>query len=96
MKRKDAGGIINAMSAFAWEASPRMLKGLSSASLDRSRELGPHNIRANAIPTALEHQHPGNDRMASDLSRFITGQETPRKRGDVHGLRALSNAQSRP
>ena len=58
-----------------------MLKGLSSASLDRSRaSWGPHNIRANAvspgaIPTALEHQHPGNDRVAFDLSRFITGQE---------------------
>ncbi len=87
MKRKGGGGIVNLMSVIlsgGWsEKVPYAMSKGALLGLTRSlaRELGPHNIRVNAvspgaIPTALEHKHYGNDRAAFD-HRTIKMQSLP-------------------
>ncbi len=87
MKQKGAGAIVNVMSVIlsgGWsEKVPYAMSKGALLGLTRSlaRELGPHNIRVNAvspgaIPTALEHKHYGNDRAAFD-QRMITMQSLP-------------------
>ena len=87
MKRKGGGGIVNVMSVIlsgGWsEKVPYAMSKGALLGLTRSlaRELGPHNIRVNAvspgaISTALEHKHYGNDRAAFD-HRMIKMQSLP-------------------
>jgi NAD(P)-dependent dehydrogenase (short-subunit alcohol dehydrogenase family) len=77
MKRKGAGAIVNVMSVILSGGWPdkvpyAMSKGaLLGLTRSLSRELGPHNIRVNAvspgaIPTELEHKHYRDGRAAFD------------------------------
>lgn len=77
MKRKGAGAIVNVMSVilsggWADKVPYAMSKGaLLGLTRSLARELGPHNIRVNAvspgaIPTELEHKHYRNGRAAFD------------------------------
>ena len=77
MKRKGAGAIVNILSITLSGGWPEktayvMSKGaLLGLTRSLARELGPHNIRVNAvspgaIPTALEHKHWKGDRAAFD------------------------------
>jgi 3-oxoacyl-[acyl-carrier protein] reductase len=78
MKRKSAGAIVNVMSVVlsgGWpEKVPYAMSKGALLGLTRSlaRELGPHNIRVNAvspgaIPTQMEHKHyAANGRAAHD------------------------------
>jgi 3-oxoacyl-[acyl-carrier protein] reductase len=78
MKRKSAGAIVNVMSVVlsgGWpEKVPYAMSKGALLGLTRSlaRELGPHNIRVNAvspgaIPTEMEHKHYApNGRAAYD------------------------------
>jgi 3-oxoacyl-[acyl-carrier protein] reductase len=95
MKRKRAGSIVNVMSVIlsgGWaEKVPYATSKGALLGLTRSlaRELGPHNIRVNAvspgaIPTALEHKHYRNDRAAFDQS-VISRQSLP-FRSDIRDL----------
>jgi len=87
MKRKGGGAIVNIMSVIlsgGWsEKVPYAMSKGALLGLTRSlaRELGPHNIRVNAvspgaIPTQLEHKHYGADRAAFD-QRMIKLQSLP-------------------
>lgn len=87
MKRKGSGAIVNIMSitlSGGWsEKVPYVMSKGALLGLTRSlaRELGPHNIRVNAvspgaIPTELERKHWGNDRAAFDR-RVIEKQSLP-------------------
>jgi 3-oxoacyl-[acyl-carrier protein] reductase len=79
MKRKGAGAIVNVISVilsggWADKVPYAMSKGaLLGLTRSLARELGPHNIRVNAvspgaIPTKLEHKHYRGDRAAFDQS----------------------------
>lgn len=87
MKRKGGGAIVNIMSVIlsgGWsEKVPYAMSKGALLGLTRSaaRELGPHNIRVNAvspgaIPTQLEHKHYGDDRAGFD-QRMIEKQALP-------------------
>jgi NAD(P)-dependent dehydrogenase (short-subunit alcohol dehydrogenase family) len=87
MKRKGAGAIVNVMSVIlsgGWsEKVPYAMSKGALLGLTRSlaRELGPHNIRVNAvspgaIPTQLEHKHYGDDRAGFE-QRMIKMQSLP-------------------
>jgi 3-oxoacyl-[acyl-carrier protein] reductase len=87
MKRKGGGAIVNVMSVIlsgGWpEKVPYAMSKGALLGLTRSlaRELGPDNIRVNAvspgaIPTALEHKHYKGDRAAFDQS-VISRQSLP-------------------
>ena len=87
MKRKGGGSIVNIMSVIlsgGWsEKVPYAMSKGALLGLTRSlaRELGPHNIRVNAvspgaIPTQLENKHYGDGRAAFD-QRTIKMQSLP-------------------
>jgi 3-oxoacyl-[acyl-carrier protein] reductase len=87
MKRRGSGAIVNIMSitlSGGWsEKVPYVMSKGALLGLTRSlaRELGPHNIRVNAvspgaIPTELERKHWGDDRAAFDR-RVIERQSLP-------------------
>lgn len=95
MKRKRAGSIVNVMSVIlsgGWaEKVPYAMSKGALLGLTRSlaRELGPHNIRVNAvspgaIPTALEHKHYGNDRAAFD--QWIISKQSLLFRSDIRDV----------
>jgi NAD(P)-dependent dehydrogenase (short-subunit alcohol dehydrogenase family) len=87
MKRKGGGSIVNVMSVIlsggrAEKVPYAMSKGaLLGLTRSLARELGPHNIRVNAvspgaIPTQLEHKHYGDDRAGFE-QRMIKMQSLP-------------------
>ena len=87
MKRNGAGAIVNItsiqLSGGGPEKVPYVMSKGALLGLTRSlaRELGPHNIRVNAvslgaIPTELERKHYEGDRAAFDR-RVIERQSLP-------------------
>jgi NAD(P)-dependent dehydrogenase (short-subunit alcohol dehydrogenase family) len=108
MKRRGAGAIVNIMSitlSGGWtEKTAYVMSKGALLGLTRSlaRELGPHNIRVNAvspgaIPTELERKHWGSDRAAFDR-QVIERQSLP-FRADVKdvadAVQYLLSAESR-
>jgi len=95
MKRKGGGAIVNVMSVIlsgGWpEKVPYAMSKGALLGLTRSlaRELGPDNIRVNAvspgaIPTALEHKHYNGDRAAFD--QWVIGRQSLRFRSDIRDV----------
>jgi 3-oxoacyl-[acyl-carrier protein] reductase len=95
MKRKGGGGIVNVMSVilsggWADKVPYAMSKGaLLGLTRSLARELGPHNIRVNAvspgaIPTALEHKHYGDDRAA--FHQWVISKQSLPFRSDIRDV----------
>jgi NAD(P)-dependent dehydrogenase (short-subunit alcohol dehydrogenase family) len=95
MKRKRFGAVVNIMSivlsgGWAEKVPYAMSKGaLLGLTRSLARELGPHNIRVNAvspgaIPTELERKHYGNDRAAFD--RWVVERQSLPHRSDIRDV----------
>jgi NAD(P)-dependent dehydrogenase (short-subunit alcohol dehydrogenase family) len=95
MKRKGGGAIVNIMSivlsgGWTQKVPYAMSKGaLLGLTRSLARELGPHNIRVNAvspgaIPTELERKHYGDDRAAFD--RWVIERQSLPFRSDVRDV----------
>jgi len=95
MKRKGAGAIVNVMSVilsggWADKVPYAMSKGaLLGLTRSLARELGPHNIRVNAlspgaIPTELEHKHYAQGRAAFD--QWVIGRQSLPFRSDIRDV----------
>jgi 3-oxoacyl-[acyl-carrier protein] reductase len=96
MKRKSAGAIVNVVSVVlsgGWpEKVPYAMSKGALLGLTRSlaRELGPHNIRVNAvspgaIPTEMEHKHyAANGRAAYD--RWAISKQSLPFRSDIRDV----------
>ena len=95
MKRKGAGAIVNVMSVIlsgGWaEKVPYAMSKGALLGLTRSlaRELGPHNIRVNAvspgaIPTALERKHYREGRAAFD--QWVISRQSLPFRSDIRDV----------
>jgi 3-oxoacyl-[acyl-carrier protein] reductase len=95
MKRKGAGAIVNVMSVtlsggWAEKVPYAMSKGaLLGLTRSLARELGPHNVRVNAvspgaIPTALEHKHYRDGRAAFD--QWVISRQSLPFRSDIRDV----------
>lgn len=95
MKRKGAGAIVSVMSVVlsgGWaEKVPYAMSKGALLGLTRSlaRELGPHNIRVNAvspgaIPTELEHKHYREGRAAFD--QWVISRQSLPARSDIRDV----------
>jgi 3-oxoacyl-[acyl-carrier protein] reductase len=108
MKRKGSGAIVNIMSitlSGGWsEKVPYVMSKGALLGLTRAlaRELGPYNIRVNAvspgaIPTELERKHWGNDR--ADFDRRVIERQSLPVRSDIkdvaEAVRYLLSPESR-
>jgi 3-oxoacyl-[acyl-carrier protein] reductase len=95
MKRKGGGAIVSVMSVVlsgGWpEKVPYAMSKGALLGLTRSlaRELGPHNIRVNAvspgaIPTEMEHKHYANGRAAHD--QWVISKQSLPFRSDIRDV----------
>jgi 3-oxoacyl-[acyl-carrier protein] reductase len=95
MKRKGAGAVVNVMSVilsggWADKVPYAMSKGaLLGLTRSLARELGPHNIRVNAvspgaIPTELEHKHYRDGRAAFD--QWVISRQSLPFRSDIRDV----------
>ena len=95
MKRKGAGAIVNVLSVilsggWADKVPYAMSKGaLLGLTRSLARELGPHNIRVNAvspgaIPTELEHKHYRDGRAAFD--QWVISKQSLPFRSDIRDV----------
>jgi 3-oxoacyl-[acyl-carrier protein] reductase len=95
MRRKGGGAIVNVLSVIlsgGWpEKVPYAMSKGALLGLTRSlaRELGPANVRVNAvspgaIPTALEHKHYKGDRAAFD--QWIISKQSLPFRSDIRDV----------
>jgi 3-oxoacyl-[acyl-carrier protein] reductase len=95
MKRKGGGAIVSVMSVVlsgGWpEKVPYAMSKGALLGLTRSlaRELGPHNIRVNAvspgaIPTEMEHKHYANGRAAHD--QWVISKQSLPYRSDIRDV----------
>lgn len=95
MKRKGGGGVVNVMSVVlsgGWaDKVPYVMSKGALLGLTRSlaRELGPHNIRVNAvspgaIPTELERKHYAQGRAAFD--QWVISKQSLPFRSDIRDV----------